>query len=153
MSEFCLLTFLLPTTQSIQPYILAHRLIRHFSLDEGLVLRLLDFLSQRTQRVKIGPHVSDIRKTNTGFCLFFDSTCFFKITCLKGENDQFPEVLVFGFLYSDTMFSLLIERKIYVNKGWQLPQMDCDLCIADFILCFCFDTNVTRLGSWSENSS
>ncbi|XP_045071977.1 uncharacterized protein LOC123485150 [Coregonus clupeaformis] len=51
---------------TIQPYILAQRLIRDFSLDGGLVLWLLDFLSQRSEWVKVGPHVSDIRTTNTG---------------------------------------------------------------------------------------
>ena len=49
---------------TIQPYILAQR--RDFSLDGLQVLWLLDFLSQRSQRVKIGPHVSDIHNTNTG---------------------------------------------------------------------------------------
>jgi hypothetical protein len=39
---------------TIQPYILAKRLIWDFSLDGGLVLWLLNFLSQRSQRVKIG---------------------------------------------------------------------------------------------------
>ncbi|XP_052353660.1 uncharacterized protein LOC127916197 [Oncorhynchus keta] len=55
---------------TIQPYILAQRLSRDFSLDRGLVLWLLDILSRRSQRVKIGPHVSDIRNTrlSSGMC-------------------------------------------------------------------------------------
>ncbi|KAK0135828.1 putative RNA-directed DNA polymerase from transposon X-element [Merluccius polli] len=50
---------------TINPNILAQRLV-NFGLDGGLILWLLDFLSQRVQQVKVGSSLSDKIITNTG---------------------------------------------------------------------------------------
>lgn len=51
---------------TINPYILAQRMHMDFGLDVGLINWILDFLSQRIQRVKVGSNLSDIIITNTG---------------------------------------------------------------------------------------
>ena len=51
---------------TIRPHILAQRLQEEFSLDSGLILWLLDFLSQRVQQVKVGMSLSETIVTSTG---------------------------------------------------------------------------------------
>lgn len=51
---------------TIQPHILAMRLIEHYQLDQNLVGWILDFLTDRTQRVKVNGIVSESRCSSTG---------------------------------------------------------------------------------------
>jgi len=51
---------------TIQPHILAKRLIQHFDLSENLVGWILDFLINRTQRVRVNGTLSDLLCTSTG---------------------------------------------------------------------------------------
>lgn len=51
---------------TLQPHILASRLTSCFHLDDQLILWILDFLSNRTQKVRVNNIFSDLRSTSTG---------------------------------------------------------------------------------------
>ena len=51
---------------TIQPHILARRLLEYFKLNHNLVGWLLDFLTNRTQRVKVNGSFSDVLSLSTG---------------------------------------------------------------------------------------
>ncbi len=51
---------------TIQPHILAMRLLEHFKLSNNLVGWILDFLTNRTQMVKVNGILSDLLCLSTG---------------------------------------------------------------------------------------
>lgn len=51
---------------TLQPHILATKLSSHFHLEDQLILWILDFLTNRTQKVRVNNTVSDLRSTSTG---------------------------------------------------------------------------------------
>lgn len=51
---------------TIQPHLLIQRLIDNFSLDGSIVGWILDFLTCRTQRVRVNEQFSDLSVTSTG---------------------------------------------------------------------------------------
>lgn len=65
MLKFYSLIFRLPSIQLIL-LLLAWRLQNDFTLDGGLILWLLNFLSQRVHQVKVGSLLSDKISTNIG---------------------------------------------------------------------------------------
>ena len=51
---------------TLQPHILATKLSSRFHLDDQLILWILDFLTNRTQKVRVNNLLSDLRSTSTG---------------------------------------------------------------------------------------
>ena len=51
---------------TIQPHILANKLVSYFSLDNHLVLRIIDFLTNKLRRVFIKGCFSELSLTCTG---------------------------------------------------------------------------------------
>ena len=51
---------------TVQPHILANKLVSHFSLDNLLVLWIIDFLTNRSQRVFVNGCFSELSLTCTG---------------------------------------------------------------------------------------
>lgn len=51
---------------TLQPHILATKLSSHFHLDDQLILWTLDFLTNRTQKVRVNNSLSGLRSTSTG---------------------------------------------------------------------------------------
>lgn len=51
---------------TLQPHILATKLASQFHLDDQLILWILDFLTNRTQKVKVNNSLSNLRSTSTG---------------------------------------------------------------------------------------
>ncbi len=51
---------------SLQPHILATKLSSRFHLDDQLIMWILDFLTNRSQRVLVNNTFSDVRYTSTG---------------------------------------------------------------------------------------
>ena len=82
--------------------------IRDFSLDRGLVLWVLDFMSQRSQRVKVGPHVPKIRTINTGSpqgCVL--SPLLYTNSCTSSH----PDKDLFTFAVETALISLLHDNE------------------------------------------
>ena len=64
---------------TVQPHILANKLVSHFSLINHLVLWIIDFLTNRSQRVFVNGCFSELSLTCTGSpqgvsCLYFSIT-------------------------------------------------------------------------------
>ncbi len=51
---------------TIQPHLLAEKLVHQFKLEANLVGWILDFLTNRSQRVRVNGHLSDLTLTSTG---------------------------------------------------------------------------------------
>ncbi len=51
---------------TIQPHLLVEKLIEHFNLDCNIVGWILDFLTDRSQRVRVNEHLSTLSRTSTG---------------------------------------------------------------------------------------
>ncbi len=51
---------------TIQPHLLVEKLVHQFKLEANLVGWILDFLTNRSQRVRVNGHLSDLTLTSTG---------------------------------------------------------------------------------------
>jgi hypothetical protein len=51
---------------TLQPHILANKLTSYFHLDDQLIRWIMDFLTDRSQRVRVNNTFSDLRHTSTG---------------------------------------------------------------------------------------
>lgn len=55
-----------PAFNTIQPHLLVEKLLHQFQLEANLVGWILDFLTNRSQRVRVNSHLSDLAHTSTG---------------------------------------------------------------------------------------
>ena len=121
---------------TMQPHILAERLISEFELGHQLVLWILDFLTNRQQRVFVNGRYSDVVVTNTGspqgcglspllFIMYTNS-------CRSSQENSF----VVKFSDDSAVLSLLTNTEH--NHGTALPEF-VHWCDDNFL-----DMNVTK---------